>query len=109
MAMLILRAFRSRAHARALEATGLLDREATDPLLEERLVRMRAQIICALALRAVLTEMGFQDMPRHIDLRPMVATAALHDIPNAREVSILLQINKEANEAKHAVDFVSRL
>ena len=109
MALLILRTFLSDAHARGLEATGLLNREVTDPLLEERLVRIRAQITCSLALRAVLTDMGFQDMPRTIDLRPIVATCVLNGILNRRHASILLQINKEANEAKHVVDFVSRL
>ena len=109
MALLILRTFLSDAHARGLEATGLLDREVTDPLLEERLVRIRAQITCALALRAMLTDLGFRDMPRTIDLRDMVATCVLNGILNRRHASILLQINKEANEAKHVVDFVSRL
>ena len=109
MALLILRTFLSDAHARGLEATGLLNREVTDPLLEERLVRIRAQITCSLALRAMLTDMGFQDMPRTIDLRPIVAIADRHGILNRRHVSILLQLNTEANEAKHVVDFVSRL
>ena len=109
MALLILRTFLSDAHARGLVATGLLNREVTDPLLEERLVRIRAQLTSALALRAILTDLGFRDLPRTIDLRPIVAVAKGYGILNRRHVAILLQINKEANEAKHLVDFVSRL
>ena len=108
MAMMRLRTFIGLAHARALEATGLLDREVIDPLLEERLIRIRAQITAALALRTLLTEMGFI-VPPSIDLRPMVATACDHHIINRREASILLQLNMEANEAKHELEFQSRL
>ena len=109
MALLILRTFLSDAHARGLVGTGLLNREVTDPLLEERLVRIRAQITCALALRAVLTDLGFRDVPGTIDLRPIVVVAEGYGILNRRHVAILLQINREANEAKHIVNFVSRL
>ena len=109
MALLILRTFLSDAHARGLVATGLLDREVTDRLLEERLVRIRAQITCALVLRAMLAELGFRDVPGTIDLRPIVAVAERHGILNRRHVAILLQINTEANESKHLLDFVSRL
>ena len=109
MALLILRSFLGDAHARGLVATGLMDREVTDRLLEERFVRIRAQITCALVLRAVLAELGFRDVPGTIDLRPIVAVAERHGILNRRHVAILLQINTEANESKHLLDFVSRL
>ena len=59
MAKMMLRTFLSRAHARALQSTGLVDLEVSDSLLEERLIRIRAQVTAALALRVMLTEMGF--------------------------------------------------
>ena len=108
MAMVRLRTFLGRAHKRALEATGLLDREVTDPLLEERLIRIRAQITAALALRSVLTEMGFE-VPGSVDLRPMVAIARYQGIINKRESAVLLDLNRGANEAKHELEFQSRL
>ena len=43
MAMLMLRTFLSTSHGRALEKTGLLDREVEDPLFEERMVRIRPE------------------------------------------------------------------
>ena len=105
---MILRTFLGRAHARALQNTGLLDLEVADPLLEERLVRIRAQITAALAIRLVLTEMGFT-VPDSIDLRPLVDIGQQHGIFGAREAGVLLQINREANEAKHELVFASRL
>ena len=108
MAMMLLRTFLGRAHARALEATGLLDREVTDPLREERLIRIRAQITAALALRSVLAEMGFP-VPGSIDLCPLVEVARVNSILNRREAAVLLRINADANEAKHELEFRSRL
>ena len=108
MAMMLLRTFLGRAHASALEATGLLDREVTDPLLEERLIRIRAQITAALALRSVLAEMGFP-VPGTIDLCPLVEVARVNSILNRRQAAVLLRINADANEAKHELEFWSRL
>ena len=105
---MLLCTFLGRAHARALEATGLLDREVTDPLLEERLIRIRAQITAALALRSVLAEMGFP-VPGTIDLCPLVEVARVNSILNRREAAVLLRINADANEAKHELEFRSRL
>ena len=103
-----LRTFVSEAHARALAATGLLDKEVVDPLLEERLVRIQAQIYASLGLHALLTEMGFE-IGASIDLSPLVRFAEAHQILGRREVAVLLTINREANEAKHELVFRSRM
>ena len=108
MAMMRLRTFLADAHARALAATGLLDREVADPLLEERLIRIRAQITASLAIREMLTEMEI-DLPATLDLRAMIHICHLIGIFGRREARILLQINREANEAKHELFFRPRL
>ena len=108
MAMLCLRTFVSEAHARALQSSGLLDREVADPLMEERLTRVRAQIIAALALHEQLTEMGYE-IDASIDLYPLVRFAQDHGILNQRQVGVLLKINSDANQAKHELIYVSRL
>ena len=105
---MILRTFLSLAHARALRNTGLLDLEVADPLLEERFVRIRAQITAALALRKLLTEIGFP-VPDSIDLRPLVEIGWQEEILGKREAAVLLHVNREANEAKHELVFPSRL
>ena len=108
MAMVSLRTFVSEAHARVLVTAGLLDREVADPLMEERLTRIRAQIIASLALHEQLTEMGFE-IDASIDLYPLVRFAQSYGILNQRQVGVLLQINMEANQAKHELHFASRL
>ena len=108
MTMLLLRFFLSEAHARGFRCTGLVDRRVEDPLLEERLIRIRAQLTAALALHSMLTDMGFV-VEATIDLHPLVQFAQGRDIIGRREASILMQINKEANEAKHLLVFLSRL
>ena len=108
MAMMMLRTFLANAHVRALQRTGLLDLEVSDPLLEERLIRIRTQITAALAIRLMLTEMGF-GVPDSVDLRPLVEICRAQEIFGDREVGVLLHINKEANEAKHQLVFPSRL
>lgn len=108
MALLVLASFVSNAHARALVSSGLLNREVTDPLLEERLVRIRAQIVAGIALNEMLTEMGF-DVSRSIDLHFLVGVAVAHDILNKRQAGVLREINLLANEAKHELAFMSRL
>jgi len=107
MAMMKLRTFLSSRHEHALEHTGLLDEVVRDPLLEERMVRIRAQITAALALHEKLSEMGFQ-VAMTIDLGPLVKVAEEHEILSPREAKVLMRINMEANEAKHALVFVPR-
>ena len=108
MTMLCLRTFVSEAHARALQSSGLLDREVADPLMEERLTRIRAQITAALALHEQLTEMGYE-IDAAIDLYPLVRFAQAHGILNKRQAGVLLKINMDANQAKHELIYVSRL
>ena len=107
MAMVSLRTFVSEAHARVL-VPALLDREVVDPLMEERLTRIRAQIIASLALHEQLTEMGFE-IDASIDLYSLVRFAQKRSILHLRQVGVLLQINMEANQAKHELHFASRL
>ena len=108
MAMMILRTFLSSAHERALQNTGILDLAVEDTLLEERLTRIRTQITAALAIRQVLTEMGFE-VPGTIDLHPLVYISRVQKIFGPKEASILMNLNIEANEAKHQLVFASRL
>ena len=111
-ALMRLRTFLSDAHTRGLVGTGLLDREVTDPLLEERMHRLRTQVTAALALRSLLQELEIVEqagLDDRLDLAPLVYRARTAGILNRREAGILLQINLEANEAKHALFFVSRL
>ena len=109
--MLKLRTFLSSRHAQVLEPTGLLDEVVRDPFLEERMVRIRAQITAAIALHGKLEEMGFQ-VAQHghmtIDLAPLVALAEEQGVLTRKEAKVLMRINMEANEAKHALVFVPR-
>ena len=107
MALMKLRTFLSSRHEHALEHTGLLDEVVRDPLLEDRMVRIRAQITAALALHAKLEEMGFQ-VAMTIDLAPLVEVASEQEILSRKEAKVLMRINMEANEAKHALVFVPR-
>ena len=97
-----------RGHAPALATTWFLDHEVRDPLLEERLRCIRAQLTAAPALHAKLAEMGFA-VAKAIDLRIMVAICQDKDILNRREAGVLMQINRETNEAKHALVVHSRV
>ena len=110
--MLKLRTFLSSRHAQVLEPTGLLDEEVRDPLLEERMVRIRAQITAAMVLNGKLEEMGFQVAQRRhmtIDLASLVALAEEQGVLTRKEAKVLMRINGEADEAKHALVFVSRV
>ena len=108
MAMLVLRTFLSDAMVRALEHTGLLDREVSDPLLEERLNRIRRQLIAALVIHGVLQELQI-DAPNTIDLLPLVEICKHFGIIGIKGARVLMDINGEANEAKHELHFISKL
>ena len=97
------------AHACGLEATGLFERRVNAVLLEERLVLLRSCIICAVARRAVLADLGIWDVAWSIDLCVIVVVAEVFDVLDRRCVSILVRMNRVAGEAGHVVDFVSRL
>ena len=94
----------------------LLDKEVLDPLLEERLLRIRAQLTAALALREILQDL---EIRRHdgsraayieeMDLNRLAREAFTTGLIHKSEMNCLLHINKEANEAKHMFAFRSSL
>ena len=107
--LLQLRAYLSHGHQRGLAAAGLLDRVVTYHHFEERMHRIATQLTAALACRETLVEMGFENLPNDMDLLPLVDMLSNRNILNRREVNILRDINRMAVEAKHRLDFGSRL
>ena len=103
-----LRVFLSIPHQRGLEQSGLLDREVQDPLLEERLQRLRTQVTAALVLHGVLTEMGCP-ASHMVDLLPLIEHALMLGILSEKEAGIFKTINRYANEAKHLLVFRARI
>jgi hypothetical protein len=100
-AMMKLRTYLSGNHAKVLP-TWLLDELVTDKHLEERMVRICAQITAALVLHSKLAELSFIEATlSDIDLAPLVKVALEKEIVGHKEGKILMQINLEANEAKH--------
>ena len=88
----------------------LVDTEVADPLLEERLLHIRAQVMCALVLRSVLAELGVEDAHENrLDLAYHVDMGFYHGILGRREVGILMLLNARANAAKHELVFNSCL
>ena len=66
------------------------------------MVRIHAQITAALVLHSKLAEFGFIEATlSDIDLAPLVKVALEQEIVGRKEGKVLMQINKEANEAKH--------
>ena len=108
MERLVLRTFLSDAMARALEHTGLLDREVADPLLEERLNRIRLQLSAALVIHGVLQELQI-DAPNTMDLLPLIEICFQIGILDDTAAKLLSNINADANKAKHQRDFISKL
>ena len=106
--MMILRTFLSLRHASALEeCMGLLDQEVEDPFLDERMVRIRAQLTAALALQKKLESMGYP-VDQEMELSSLVNLSQEQELMTRKEAKILMQINKEANEAKHRLVFLPR-
>ena len=107
----VLRSFLSTRHVNILERTGLLDRPVTDPLLEERFVHIRLQILSALVLRDALIEVGNEEVSgwNSIDLLPMIALAKRVGILDERGAAIFRVLNTRGNIAKHELEFRSRL
>ena len=108
-AWLRLRLLVSDTHARGLAETGLLDRDVEDPLFEERMHRIRTQLTSTLALRQILFELEIDNVPATLDLAPLVTLAKQEDILGRTGTGILMQLNNDANEAKHDLIFQSRL
>ena len=86
---------------------GLLDQEVEDPFLDERMVRIRAQLTAALALQKKLEAMGFP-LGNDLELASLVKFSQDQELMTRKEASILMQLNKEANEAKHKLIFLPR-
>ena len=114
MAMMILRTFLGLRHAHALEKCmgfgedpGLLDVEVQDPFLDERMVRIRAQLTAALALQRKLEEMGFP-VENEMELASLVNLSQEQELMTRKEAKVLMQINAEGNEAKHRLVFLPR-
>ena len=109
--MQTLRIFLSSAHVNGLRRVrALVDTEVDDPLLEERLHHIRAQVMCALVLRSVLAELGVEDAHENrLDLAYHVDMGFYHGILGRREVGILMLLNARANAAKHELVFNSCL
>ena len=105
--------FLSSAHQRGLSSLSvLLDTPVEDPLLEERFHRIRAQVMCAMALHALLVDMGFGTLVlgcNRLDLSQMIGLAQGNGIISHREAGVLRDVNHLSNEAKHELVFRSRL
>ena len=114
--MVNLRPFLSDEHQHGLRAIArLLDDEVGDPLYAERIQRIHTQIIVGLVLRNILRDLvsGDQVPPpssdESLDLRPLVEAALQFRIIGRRESGILLELNRQANEAKHQLFFIPRV
>ena len=75
--------------------------------VDQPVQRLRAQLTAALALRRLLLDMGFENLPEQLDLVPLVAVAQGAKLLHPRAAGILLRLNRDANEANHALDFIS--
>ena len=71
--------------------------------------RIRTQLTSALALRQILLALEIENVPATLDLAPLVTLAMQCGILGRRETGILMQLNNDANEAKHELIFRSRL
>ena len=108
MERLLLRTFLPDAMARKLQHTGLPNREIADPLLEERLNRIRLQLCTALVIHGVLEELQI-GAPKTMDLLPLIDFCLHKQIFGRTEAKLLSDINADANEAKHQRHFISKL
>jgi hypothetical protein len=109
--MQTLRNFLSVEHANGVgRVRVLVDTNVADPLLEERLHHIRAQVMSALVLRSVLADLGLADENENrLDLAYYVDRGAHHGILGRREVGIFMVLNARANVAKHELAFRSCL
>ena len=97
---------------KAFEEEGLgaiLDIVVEDPLAEERVQRIRAQLIAAMALYEFFVELNIPmtaEQRNSLDLLTFVPL--LTSLASVRVLNHLRFINKLANEAKHQRQFRSR-
>ena len=106
-----LRMFLSRWQERLFKRGGahVIDRQVTDPLLDERMQRIQAQLTAAFALHEILEEVG-DPVPRDLfDLSILVLRARRSGVIEWDQVRVFTEINRLANEAKHRLSFMSRL
>ena len=87
----------------------MADRQIDDPLMEERVLRFQAQIVAAHTLIAILRENGISHRYNTTDLLDLVELAFHHRLIGGTARRCLLDINSAANEAKHRLDFRSRM
>ena len=59
-------------------------------------------------MHQILSEVGFE-CPAITDLRPLAELAYSNGIISRRAMYVLLDINKDANDAKHQLEFRSRM
>ena len=107
-----LRAFLSNRHQRAFTPWGIIDRVVDDPQVGERMHYFMAQVTAAYGLRSALEDIGVEVRLRDrnsLDLCPLAQLARHHQLITRVEYRILMEINDQANTAKHQVRFPSRL
>ena len=108
-----MRLFLSERHQRKLHKSWILDRRVDDPLFEERLEHIRAQLCAALALRSALIEIKIPDVnwreDDSVDLKPLIAAAVRASLIDENGAGILNELNRRANLAKHLINFRSFL
>ena len=87
----------------------IADRRVEDPLMDERVLRFQAQVVAALALTEVLREHGIHMPHNRVDLASLIDCAYGHCLTTAEEHQRLRDVNHAANEAKHQLEFRSRM
>ena len=88
---------------------SIADDVVEDSLMEERVLRFQAQIVAGLALTERLRARGVAPHDNPADLRGLVELVCLHRLISAAGRDRLLSLNRHANEAKHQLDFISRM
>ena len=86
----------------------LLDKDATDPLSQERTHRIYTQLTAAVVLKAELLLLGIET-GNVLDLEPLIREALFQGVINGRVAAILRVVNHQANDAKHCLVFRPRM
>ena len=102
-AMMTARMFVREGHEKVLP-DWLLDAVVEDQFLDVRMMRFRAQITLAHAIRQQLIEMGYPAAKELVNLRPLVQLCQKEGILQHKQANVLMRINFEGNEAKHQPD-----
>ena len=108
-----LRALVSEARQRAFSyGHGVADIIVEDPLLQERMHQILAQIVLEQALYIILLNSDYPqpiELSAHFDIPWMIRRAKEQGLISKREARELHAINREANQAKHELGFRPRL